>query len=177
MKDLCAIDKIDVIHCGISLNKLQFSQHKYQGGILRMVTIPSGFVEKKGLHILINTLRELLKSNLNIECLIIGSDSPKRKLYEHEVNNAGLLSCVKFLGAIPQKDLNELYKSCHIFALPCVVDSSGKMDGIPVSLMEAMAVGLPVISTKLSGIPELVEHGKQANHWLPLEMLSAFLRN
>jgi glycosyltransferase involved in cell wall biosynthesis len=53
-----------------------------------------------------------------------------------------------------------LFKTSDIFALPCVVTSDGDRDGIPVSLMEAMALKMPVVSTTVSGVPELIEHEK-----------------
>src|SRR5690606_14009796 len=54
----------------------------------------------------------------------------------------------------------ELIREADIFVLPCVVAPSGDQDGIPVALMEAMAMGVPVVSTRVSGIPELIEDGR-----------------
>lgn len=159
-KGLCIGDKIEVIHCGVPISKFNYNERPYQKGTFRIVTIPSGFVETKGLKVLIGAVKNLIEVNEDIECYIIG-DGKDREKYEQEVKKLGLSSFVKFLGRIPQVDLPELYKKCHAFILPCITDERGKPEGIPVSLMEAMAVGLPVISTALAGIPELIEDEKQ----------------
>jgi colanic acid/amylovoran biosynthesis glycosyltransferase len=64
------------------------------------------------------------------------------------------------LGARPQEELIELYREATIFALPSIVAESGDRDGIPNVLVEAMRLGLPVVSTTVSGIPELVVDGE-----------------
>lgn len=163
---LCKGFKIRVIHCGIPIEKFKLTMHDRRNNIFRIVTIPNGFVESKGLQVLLEAVKLFLEANVNVECLIVGAgvtDEQRREQtrYEYEVIKKGINSHVKFLGPVSQKDLIELYKNCDAFVLPCVVDSKGKKDGIPVSLMEAMAVGLPVVSTTISGIPELIEHEKQ----------------
>jgi len=160
---LCLEDKIRVIHCGVPVDKFDFRNHVYKKGVFRFITIPSGFVDKKGLGVLIDAIQMLLYKNKNIECLVVGSDfgSGRRAKYEDKVSKAGIGANVKFVGAIPQSRLADLYRKCHAFVLPSIADSKGKMDGIPVSLMEAMALGLPVVSTKISGIPELIEDGRE----------------
>ena len=173
-KGICAEEKIEVIHCGISLHKFLLDDHAYQEGLFRIVTVPSGFVEKKGLDLLLKAVQDLIKHYANIELIIVGRQCDKRKKYENEIIDTGIASIVKFTGAIPQKDLAELYKNCHAFVLPCIVDSKGKMDGIPVSLMEAMAVGIPVVSTEISGIPELIEHEKEGLLAKPRDVVSLY---
>lgn len=153
--------RIRVVHCGICTELFSPSKapRSYEG-IFRVATLPSGFVEKKGLSILLRAIKILWESGKKIECIVIGDENKqgRRKQYEEEAYRLGISSIVKFPGLISQTELPKLYQHCHAFALPCVVDSRGKMDGIPVSIMEAMAAGLPVVSTRISGIPELVEH-------------------
>ena len=72
---------------------------------------------------------------------------------------AALADCVELLGAQPQERVKALFGEADAFVLPCVVAASGDRDGIPVALMEAMALGVPVISTGVSGIPELIQNG------------------
>ncbi|MBA7689291.1 GDP-mannose-dependent alpha-(1-6)-phosphatidylinositol monomannoside mannosyltransferase [subsurface metagenome] len=67
---------------------------------------------------------------------------------------------VKILGAVEQDEILKLYQQAHIFVLPSVTASNGDQEGIPVVLMEAQAVGLPIISTYHSGIPEVIMDGK-----------------
>jgi len=66
---------------------------------------------------------------------------------------------VKLVGGMPQENLHSLWQKASVFVLPCTITKNGNRDGIPVVLMEAMASGIPVISTTVSGIPELVETG------------------
>jgi glycosyltransferase involved in cell wall biosynthesis len=75
------------------------------------------------------------------------------------IERAGLTGRVRTLGPRPRLEVVRLLSECDVFALPSVMAANGEREGIPVSLMEAMAMGVPVVSTKLSGIPELVESG------------------
>ena len=73
--------------------------------------------------------------------------------------NIGLVEHVKLLGARPNNQLTELFSQTSIFLMPCVKMPDGDMDGIPVAMMEAMACEVPIVSTAISGIPELIEDG------------------
>ena len=72
----------------------------------------------------------------------------------------GLQEDVLLLGALSQEKVAELLPTAHCYVQPSVITPSGKMEGIPVALMEAYAAGLPVIATDISGIPELVRPGE-----------------
>jgi colanic acid/amylovoran biosynthesis glycosyltransferase len=153
-------EKVEVIHCGIPTEFFEYKNESKPDQGFRVVTVPSGFVESKGLSVLLKAIKVLLKNGKGVECLVIGGESGelnRRASYEEEAARLDISSAVRFTGVVPQAELHALYQNCHAFVLPCVVASNGKMDGIPVSLMEAMAVGLPVISTPISGIPELIE--------------------
>ncbi len=71
----------------------------------------------------------------------------------------GLDGHVELLGVVPHKEIRTYCERATIFVLPCCQGADGSMDGIPVALMEAMAMELPVVSTAISGVPELIEHG------------------
>lgn len=160
--NLCSEEKLVVIHCGIFLDRFKFTQYHQHEKVFKIITLPSGFVESKGFNVLLDALGKLVKIDKHIECYVVGTDIDGKRInhYKEEVTHLGIENIVKFIGAVPQDKLIELYKECNVFVLPCIKTKNNKMDGLPVSLMEAMAVGLPVISTKLSGIPELIEHGK-----------------
>ncbi len=167
--NICSEEKVVVIHCGIYLDRFKFIQYHRYEKVFKIITLPSGFVEKKGLDILLDALRKLVEMDKHVECYVVGTDFDGEKLnhYYEAVKNMGIENNVKFIGVVPQDKLNELYNECNVFILPCVKAQNNKMDGIPVSLMEAMAVGLPVISTRLSGIPELIDHEKNGLLALP----------
>jgi colanic acid/amylovoran biosynthesis glycosyltransferase len=98
----------------------------------------------------------------NIDYMIIGAgdgagdlgDALKRLVIDLKIDDI-----VKFAGAQPQDVVQHYLANSHIFLLPSVTARNGFQEGIPVALMEAMATGLPVISTRHSGIPELIEDG------------------
>jgi glycosyltransferase involved in cell wall biosynthesis len=91
-------------------------------------------------------------------CKILG-DGPLREELHSLTLRLGLGENIRFLGALPQHRVFENLRECDLFVLPCVVAGNGDMDGIPVSIMEAMALKKPVVSTSISGIPELVKDG------------------
>jgi len=79
---------------------------------------------------------------------------------EQLVEQYALQEAIELTGAVPQEHLKEYLSRADVFVLPCITASNGDMDGIPVSLMEAMAIEIPTVSTYVSGIPELIEDGQ-----------------
>ena len=113
---------------------------------------------KKGYDDLLKALSLLAGSGLDFRFTHIGSgeDGAQIKALAHEL---GLSSKVEFLGTLPHEEVLAHYRGAHVFALACKVAENGDRDGIPNVLAEAMAVGLPVVTTEISAIPELVEDG------------------
>src|SRR5436309_227413 len=99
--------------------------------------------------------RLLIDRGDHVRLRIVGAgemkDAPRRHIAE-----VGLDERVELLGARSQDEVIELYRTATVFTLPCVVLDNGDRDGIPNVLVEAMRLGLPVVSTAVSGIPELV---------------------
>ncbi len=77
-----------------------------------------------------------------------------------QVNDSDLSEVVEFLGVVPPAEMKKYYATSDVFALPCRVTETGDRDGIPNVLAEAMAMEMAVVSTKISGIPEIVIHGE-----------------
>ena len=148
-------NKIKVIHCGIDTNRFKpsFRDERCPLEILSVGRL----VEKKGFPYLIEACHRLKIRGINFRCWILG-DGPQREYLEDLIAERGLQDCVSLEGAVQQEDLVGYYRRADIFVLPCVIDSQGDRDGIPVTLMEAMAMGLPVVSTPVSGIPELIQN-------------------
>ncbi len=116
------------------------------------------FVEKKGFPYLIDACRILKHKGLSFKCRIIGQKDEESELVANMIQEFGLEDTVTIEGGMTQDELKEAYAGSAIFALPCFIVDSGDRDGIPNVLAEAMASGRAVVSTNISGIPEIVEH-------------------
>ncbi|MEQ8663352.1 MAG: glycosyltransferase [Gammaproteobacteria bacterium] len=116
------------------------------------------FRPKKGFAVLIDALAALAARGAAFRCLIIGYGPQEQELRDR-INAHGLGDRVELRGPMVRTALLELYRRAELFTLPCRVDQDGDRDGIPNVLMEAMAAGLAVVSTPISGIPELVDDG------------------
>lgn len=117
-------------------------------------------VEKKGFDLLISALRILRKRGLSLDCRIIGEGGPVSADLQSMITSSCLDDMVRLDPPEPHAQLRKSYGAADIFVLPCRIDDSGDRDGIPNVLAEAMATGMAVISTNVSGIPELVTDGE-----------------
>ena len=113
-------------------------------------------VEKKGYADLIEACRMLRDRGIAFRCEIVG-DGPLRGALEQQIADAGLTQ-VRLLGAMPQESVLDIMAKATALVLPCVVTSTGDRDGLPTVLSEALAAGLPAISTRVSGVPEVIDH-------------------
>ncbi|MCG3119079.1 MAG: D-inositol-3-phosphate glycosyltransferase [bacterium] len=116
------------------------------------------FVPKKGFPVLVQALQQLRQAGLEFQSYLIGGGPLKNEL-EKLIMDLGLQNQVTLLPQMSQTELWSYYRRADVFALACEVQNDGDRDGIPNVLVEAMAMGIPVVSTAISGIPELVEHG------------------
>jgi colanic acid/amylovoran biosynthesis glycosyltransferase len=150
-----ARSSLRVIHCGVPTQRLRFEPAGRMTG--RVVSV--GRLDPiKGFEHLIDACAILAARGLAFECHIVG-EGPLRPALEQRIRRHGLEGRVLLLGARPQEQVQAALREASVFALACVVTPQGDRDGIPVALMEAMACGLPVVSTEVSGIPELVIDG------------------
>jgi colanic acid/amylovoran biosynthesis glycosyltransferase len=115
--------------------------------------------EKKGLRHLIDACRLLADRGVELECEIVG-DGPLRDELATQVEVLGLGDRVRLTGALPHPQVVDRYRRASVFVLPCVVAADGDRDGIPNAILEAMAMAIPVVSTPISGIPEVVREGE-----------------
>lgn len=148
--------KVDVIHCGIDLAVFQPNGKTPKAEEFTLICVAS-LEEKKGHKYLIEACAQLLKKGIAFNCLLVG-DGDLRAELESMIQQHGLSNHVKLLGRQPRHRVGELLAQSHVLILPSIVTSKGKMEGIPVALMEALAMQMPVIATNISGVSELIEH-------------------
>jgi glycosyltransferase involved in cell wall biosynthesis len=113
--------------------------------------------EKKGLPYLIKACKRLVDAKYDFRCLVVGG-GPQEPLLRQLISKNNLASYVSLEGVVFQEHLRVYLEQADVFVLPCIVAADGDRDGIPNTLIEAMAMGIPALSTKVSGIPELIEH-------------------
>lgn len=123
---------------------------------LRIISV-GRLVEKKGFDVLVDAIELLAQRGVEVIAAIAGESGDQESAIRRRVNAAGLDDRIEFLGTLSQAELFAEYRRSSLFALACRITDDGDRDGIPNVLMEAMAAGLPVVSTAVSGIPELVE--------------------
>jgi len=154
----CDPEKIQVHRMGIAVERFAFEPRSLQNnGTIRLISV-ARLVEKKGIEYSIRALREVVKQYPNIEYTVVG-DGPLMSDLAELVQALELNDIVRLLGWQRQDEVIKLLSASHILLAPSVTSQNGDMEGIPVVLMEAMAAGLPVISTWHSGIPELIRQG------------------
>ncbi|MDP3789080.1 MAG: glycosyltransferase, partial [Candidatus Omnitrophota bacterium] len=116
-------------------------------------------VEQKGFEDLITACGILRDKGIDFECNIVG-EGPLKERLASSVERLALQGKVNLLGMKTQEEIKQLYREADIFAAPSVVAKDGDRDGIPNVVLEAMAMGLPVVSTDVSGLPEVVINEK-----------------
>ena len=116
-------------------------------------------VEKKGFDDLIRACAILRDRGTPFRCEIIGSGNQERALRDL-IASLDLEELIHLPGPMPREELIDRYPQASVFAAPCVVGEDGNRDGLPTVLIEAMALGVPAISTPVTGIPELVRDGE-----------------
>ena len=119
----------------------------------------SNFVEKKGHRFTVEAFARYLCERPK-DRLVFAGDGPLRGRIEELCASIGILDRVAFSGRAERSEVTALMRSADVFVHHSVTGSDGDMEGIPTVLMEAMSTGLPVVSTRHSGIPELVDHGR-----------------
>lgn len=153
-------EKIKVVHMGVRLPEAQPSQLSRSMSDF-VILCPANFVPKKGHRFLVEACALLIDRGIrNIRCLLT-ADGPTQDEIKTLVNQLGLTHMICFVGRIPREKLLQIYEKgeVNLVVLPSIVTPNGEKEGIPVALMEAMAYGIPVISTNTGGIPELLKDG------------------
>jgi colanic acid/amylovoran biosynthesis glycosyltransferase len=150
--------KIEVQHTGIPLDEFPFRERTApQNGEWRFVQA-GRLIEKKGLPVTLRAFASFQKRYPNA-ALTIAGEGPLLGRLRDLANELKIDNHVSFAGFVSQEELREIYYSSHIFLHPSETGPDGNQEGIPNSMLEAMATGLPVFATQHGGIPEAIENG------------------
>lgn len=169
--------KIEVVHCGVDVRSIT-PRTAAPDNSPPTAAVVAGLRDYKGHVYLIEAHKILEDRGFPMKLDIVG-DGPVRDELETMVTGSPIEGRVTFHGARPVDEAIEIVRQADVFVMPSVVLPSGRKDGIPVALMEAMALRVPVVSTRVSGIPELVEHdltGLLADERDPLGLADALER-
>ena len=145
-------EKVRVLYNGIPLERFPFSESPRDEGAILSV---GRLIEKKGFLHLVRACATLVAQGRTIRCEIVG-EGPQTDELKAEIKRLGLKDIVHLVGAWPQERVAQALSRASLFALPCVEAKDGNMDALPTVLLEAMAAGCPCVSTRLSGIPEII---------------------
>jgi colanic acid/amylovoran biosynthesis glycosyltransferase len=155
--------KVHVIYCGVD-TRVFTPRHETLGPskqtpreCLSILAIGT-FYEVKGHTYLIEACRLLREQGLDFTCQLVG-DGPLRETLVEQVSQSGLKEQVSFHGQLTRQEIVRMLQAADVLVVPSVPTLEGRREGIPVVLMEAMASGVPVVASHISGIPELVEDG------------------
>ncbi|ENC8947272.1 colanic acid biosynthesis glycosyltransferase WcaL [Escherichia coli] len=158
----CPREKIAVSRMGVDMTRFSPRPVKAPATPLEIISV-ARLTEKKGLHVAIEACRQLKEQGMAFRYRILGIGPWERRL-RTLIEQYQLEDVVEMPGFKPSHEVKAMLDDADVFLLPSVTGADGDMEGIPVALMEAMAVGIPVVSTLHSGIPELVEADKSG--WL-----------
>jgi colanic acid/amylovoran biosynthesis glycosyltransferase len=150
--------KTFVIRCGVDLNELRPQPRSLDAGTpLRIVCVAS-LEPQKGHGILVDAVAMLRDRGIEVRCELAG-DGPQAHALRDQVARLGLGQDIELVGGLARPQILAALQDAEVMALASVPQASGKMEGIPVALMEGMAMQLPVVASDISGIPELVTDG------------------
>ena len=150
----CPSEKIKVNYIGIDIDKFTPNSEVKREPIVLFV---GRLIEKKGCEYLIRAIAQVQKTIPNIELVVIG-DGPLRSSLESLAES--MLSSYRFLGVKPQETVKLWMNKAFLWVAPSVTTALGESEGLPIVILEAQAMGLPVVSSFHAGIPEAIIHSE-----------------
>lgn len=148
---------VEVVRCGIDLTRFTYRDPSPPASPARLLCV-ARFVPKKGHAVLFDAIARLRKEGMDVTLACAG-DGPLEATLRTRAAAADLAGAVSFLGTLGHDAIRERMRASDAVVLAARIAEDGDRDGIPVALMEAMALGVPVVSTAVSGLPELVVSG------------------
>lgn len=150
--------KIAILPMGIDLSRFIAPRRTESDGTLRILTV-ARLSEVKGIDYALLAMRLLCDHKAKIHYRIVG-DGPLRNYLEQRARDLDIADIVEFVGAIPYARIADIYAGADVFLLPGIVTASGEEEGQGLVLAEAQASGLPIIATRVGGIPESIREGE-----------------
>jgi colanic acid/amylovoran biosynthesis glycosyltransferase len=141
--------KLRVVHCGVDVERFARVDHDRNHDPVQIACV-GRLVPEKGQPLLIEAVAAIVRSGADVRVTFAG-DGPERPALEQLATELRVADRIEFLGAVPHTDVDELLRRTDIFCLPSFAE------GVPIVLMEAMAMELPVVASRVMGIPELIE--------------------
>ena len=155
----CDPKKIEIQRTGIPLEDFPFRERNFTGAATEWRFVQAGrLIEKKGLPVTLRAFAVFLGKYPNATLTIAG-EGPLRDELEKLARELKIERSISFTGFISQEEVRDIYYRSHIFLHPSQTGHDGNQEGIPNSMLEAMASGLPVFATRHGGIPEAIENG------------------
>lgn len=155
----CPAERILVHRMGVDCERFIFTPRTLpREGPAHLITV-ARLVEKKGVEYAIRAVAACAQAGMPVTYTVVGS-GPLQPALNALIQELGAQSYITLVGPKPQEEVAHLLRQAHVLLAPSVTAADGNMEGLPVALMEALATGLPVISTRHSGIPELVQHDR-----------------
>jgi colanic acid/amylovoran biosynthesis glycosyltransferase len=154
----CPREKVETHRMGVNLDEFAFREPRTPAdGRIAVVSV-ARLVEKKGLEYGVRAISRLIREGYKIDYVIVG-DGALREYLQSVIDEMDVGGAIRLAGWKSHGEVREMLRDSHVFLAPSVTSAEGDEEGIPVSLMEAMATGLPVVATAHGGIPELVQDG------------------
>jgi len=151
-------DKFEVIHCGADLSAFKPRDVAPESNPPFEIICVASFQVRKGHGILIDACAQLRERGVDFRCRLVGYGECEKEIRQR-IKALNLTEHVILEGAQPKPEVVRLLSEADVLVLTSFETREGRKEGIPVALMEGMASGLPVVSSRLSGIPELIEDG------------------
>ena len=146
-----------LVRNGLELNRFPYSDPGPAHSPLRVLGV-GRLVEKKGFDLLVDAAARLRAGGQPVQVRIAGEGELRPALHL-QIDTAGLGADITLVGPVSQAELRDLLRWADVLAAPCVVGADGNTDGLPTVLLEAMAMGVPVVAGDVTGIPEAVHNG------------------
>ncbi|CAN5706416.1 glycosyltransferase family 4 protein [soil metagenome] len=152
-------DRVVVVRCGVDRGRFTpVTRERRRPGAPLALGCVGTLHEVKGQTHLVEACRRLRAAGIDVSLTLVGG-GPDRDALAEQARAAGLEAVVHFTGSLTHPEVRDVLEDVDVLVAPSVPTADGRREGLPVVILEAMAVGIPVVASRLSGIPEAVVDG------------------